>query len=176
MYGERQYYEAWQRALAAMNCTQQPVSVKKKERDSPLKGRPSPLRGRKLSAEHIRKLKKPKTEAQKAALRVPKRNTSNMGQYERTEEWRKNAASRARVKKSESTRKKMSVAKKGAKNPKYKEYVFGVVHPKYGMFFGERMELHKQFPNDLPLKELRKLAIGEYASYNGWRLVQKAPK
>lgn len=174
LYGDRRHYEAWQRILAILN---QPKEEPKPQKQHHLKGRPSPLRGRKLSPEHIQKLKKPKTEEQKKALRVPKSDTSKMGKYERTEEMRRAAAERARRrKKGREELEKIRASKSGPKNHKYKTYIFGAVHPVYGMFYGDRLELHKRFPKDLPLKELRKLAIGEYGSYKGWRLVQKAKK
>jgi len=177
MYRERQYYDTWQRALAVIKQLSQPQKEAPASRKSPLKGRPSPLRGRKLSPEHIAKLKKPKTEEQKAALRVPKRDSSKMGRYKRDEQYRKAAAARARGrKKSQEELAKIAASKTGPKNPLYKKYVFGAVHPIHGMFYGERYELHKRFPKELPLHELRRLAIGQYSSYKGWRLVQKAKR
>ena len=138
-----------------------------------LAGRPSPLKGRKLSPEHLAKLRKPKTEAQKAALRVPKKHTAKMGKYERTDAIRKAAAKAAKGrKKTDEEKRKIGAAKRGEMNPKYQQYTFAASHPQHGMFYGERMQLHKRFPRSLPLHELRKLALGEYRTYKGWVLLQ----
>lgn len=141
-----------------------------------LKGRPSPLKGRKISEEHRAKLKKPKTEAQKAALRVPKKRTEKMGRYERTPEIRKKQSEAAKGKpKSAETCARMSKARLGANNPKYRAYVFAAHHPIHGMFHGERAALHRMDPS-LKMDQLRKLAIGEHTKYRGWTLLQRAVK
>lgn len=182
MYGERHDYVTWQQALALLQSevpktAAEPPAKNLNQKQRSTKGRPSPLKGRKLSPSHIAKLKKPKTEAQKAALRVPKRNTALMGRYERTAELRAKAAEKSRGRaKSPEELAKISAARKGVKHPLYKTYTFAAQHPVHGMFYGDRLQLHKQFPRELPLDELRKLALGEYDSYKGWRLIQQAMK
>ena len=178
MYGADSDYQMWQHALRLLN---QPLTNQTLPEQTPVPTRtrtprtkPSPLKGRRLSKEHRAKLSKPKTDAQRAALSVPKGDSSRMGRYERTPAMRAAAAERARGrKKSPGEIAKIAQAKVGAANPKYKTYTFAVVHPKHGLFFGERMQLHKMHP-ELSLGELRRLALGQYPVYKGWRLAQKA--
>lgn len=180
MYGEQADWNAMQQ-IKSLLTIEAPEKNLGKEQHNPksdkphhLKGRPSPLKGRKLSEEHLAKLRKPKTEAQKAALRVPKKNTLKMGKYVRTAEIRQAASAAAKGRsKSEETKQRMSKARRGAKNHNYCEYIFAAAHPVHGMFHGERAQLHKMHP-ELPMHELRKLALGDYRSYKGWVLLQPA--
>lgn len=186
MYGEQKDYAAVQQLtslkaqlLAAPQAQgknlgqEQSIAPKKTHH---LKGRPSPLKGRKISEAHRQKLARPKTEEQKAALRVPKKNTQLMGKYERTPEIRAKMRDIAKGKlKSAETREKMSKARLGAKNHAYRSYVFAAQHPLHGMFHGERAQLHKMHPH-LKMCQLRKLAIGELSTYKGWVLLQRAAK
>lgn len=180
MWGDPASYHAWQHALRLIQQSeaQSTTAPKALAKNSEQKQRaPSPLKGRKLSAEHVAKLKKPKTEAQRAALRVPKRNSAKMGKYERTAEIRAAASEVAKGRqKTPDEITKIAKAKVGKMNPKYKEFTFAAEHPVYGTFFGERMTLHRMFPQHLPLDELRKLALGEKRSYKGWKVVQCAVK
>lgn len=181
MYGEQADWNAMQQIKSLLtieapekNLGQEQHNSKSADKPHHLKGRPSPLKGRKLSEEHLAKLRKPKTEAQKAALRVPKKNTLKMGKYVRTAEIRQAASAAAKGRsKSEETKQRMSKARRGAKNHNYCEYIFAAAHPVHGMFHGERAQLHKMHPN-LPMHELRKLALGDYRSYKGWVLLQPA--
>lgn len=184
MYGEQKDYVAVQQlsALKAQllaapqaqgkNLGQEQSNAPKRQHH--LKGRPSPLKGRKISEEHRMKLARPKTEQQKAALRVPKKRTEKMGKYERTPEIRQKMSEIAKGKlKSAETREAMSKARLGAKNHAYRSYVFAAQHPIHGMFHGDRALLHKMHPH-LKMCQLRKLAIGEHATYKGWVLLQAA--
>lgn len=180
MYGEQADWNAMQqiKSLLTIEAPEKNLGQEqhnpKSDKPHHLKGRPSPLKGRKLSEEHLAKLRKPKTEAQKAALRVPKKNTLKMGKYVRTAEIRQAASAAAKGRsKSEETKQRMSKARRGAKNHNYCEYIFAAAHPVHGMFHGERAQLHKMHPN-LPMHELRKLALGDYRSYKGWVLLQPA--
>lgn len=178
MYGEQKDYVAVQQLsalkaqlLAAPQGQEQSNAPKRQHH---LKGRPSPLKGRKISEEHRMKLARPKTEQQKAALRVPKKRTEKMGKYERTPEIRQKMSEIAKGKlKSAETREAMSKSRLGAKNHAYRSYVFAAQHPIHGMFHGDRALLHKMHPH-LKMCQLRKLAIGEHATYKGWVLLQAA--
>lgn len=180
MYGEQADWNALQQLKALLDTKapeknlEQEQHLPKSDKPHHLKGRPSPLKGRKLSEEHLAKLRKPKTEAQKAALRVPKKNTLKMGKYVRTAEIRQAASTTAKGRpKTQETKTKMSKARRGAANPRYTEYTFAAAHPVHGMFHGERAKLHRMHP-ELPMHELRKLALGDYRSYKGWVLLQPA--
>ena len=184
MYGEQKDYVAVQQlnALKAQLLAAPEAQGKKSGQEQSnaapkqhhLKGRPSPLKGRKISDAHRLKLTRPKTEEQKAALRVPKKRTENMGKYERTPEIRAKMRDIAKGKlKSAETRDKMSKARLGAKNHAYRSYIFAAQHPLHGMFHGDRALLHKMHPH-LKMCQLRKLAIGEHSTYKGWVLLQSA--
>ncbi|AMQ65979.1 endonuclease protein [Stenotrophomonas phage vB_SmaS-DLP_6] len=187
MYGEQKDYVAVQqlKALKAQLLAApqaqgknlgQEQSIVRPARQHHLKGRPSPLKGRKISEAHRMKLTRPKTEEQKAALRVPKKNTQLMGKYERTPEIRAKMSEIAKGKlKTDETRAKMSKARLGAKNHAYRSYVFAAQHPVHGMFHGERALLHRMHPH-LKMCQLRKLALGEHTTYKGWVLLQSAAK
>lgn len=177
MYGEQSSYQTWQHALHHINqrlsipeiCAPIPNTPQKKKK----KHRPGCTRVG-WSAETRAKLSGPKTEAQKAAMRVPKRDSSKMAQWPRSAEWCKNAANRARARvRLPEERTKISEALSGPKNYNYKTIVFSAVHPIHGMFFGDRLQLHKMHPG-LSLSGLRKLALGEHRTYKGWIVVQKA--
>lgn len=170
MYGERQHYIAWRQAAEMLAASAPPAPVVKEKK---VRG-PSPLKGKKrnLSPEALAKMKAPRTPAQMEGLKkgwyAPSKNT---GKWIRTPEWRA-AARQRRLDQGEIKR----GDQRGTKHPMYTTYIFAAVHPVYGMFYGDRLELHKRFPKDLPMGELRKLALGEYASYKGWRVIQKTPK
>lgn len=136
MYGEQADWNAMQqiKSLLTIEAPEKNLGQEqhnpKSDKPHHLKGRPSPLKGRKLSPEHLAKLRKPKTEAQKAALRVPKKNTLKMGKYVRTAEIRQAASAAAKGRaKTEETKQRMSKARRGAKNHNYCEYIFAAAQP-----------------------------------------------
>ena len=135
-----------------------------------LRGQPAYNRGVAMSEQQKQKLRKPKTEEHKAALRKPKSRTARMGRYERTDEIRAKVAAKltGRTRTAES-RAKMSLARTGASNSRYKPLTIRVVHPTHGMFEGDRMDLITKHPT-LTLVGLRNLTKGVISSHQGWVL------